>query len=71
MDTQLIKSIIKKRIVTYAIFYLCPLFVSLFFVGFRFDGTWAIYINGLVLLYWPVLVPIGIADEYRRVKKNQ
>jgi hypothetical protein len=71
VDRVLIKEILRKRILGLFVCYLSPLLVSIFFVGFRFDGVWAIFVNGLVLLYWPVLVPIAIADEYQRVKKDK
>ena len=45
-----------------------PALISIFVIGLRFDYLWAVIVNGFVLLYWPIIVPLVVEDAFRKQK---
>ncbi|WP_159976711.1 hypothetical protein [Roseobacter cerasinus] len=58
--------IFKQGLLFFLLGYASPAIISIFVVGFRFDYLWAAIINGVVLLYWPVFVPIAVEEAFRK-----
>lgn len=44
--------------------------VSVFIIGFRFDYFWAVFVNVMAWLYWPVLIPVAFYIDYLIAKKK-
>ncbi|MCV3270846.1 hypothetical protein [Roseobacter sinensis] len=56
----------KQGFLFFLLGYASPALISIFVVGFRFDYLWAAIINGVVLLCWPVFVPIAVEEAFRK-----
>lgn len=60
--------ILKQSLFAFLVGFASPALISIFVIGFRFDYLWAAIVNGVVVLYWPVFVPIAIEEAYRKQK---
>ena len=64
------KERLKKHFWALFVCWLPALLTCVFVIGFRFDYLWAAFLNTLVLLYWPVLLPVALEIDYRKQLKN-
>ncbi|MEL6609770.1 MAG: hypothetical protein AAFO93_12740 [Pseudomonadota bacterium] len=60
------QDVLRRRLPLYCLTFSIPLAVSLFFIGFRFDDYWSAFVNGFLVLFWPVLVPFMIREELNK-----